>query len=256
MTDQFHYEYPLGKFMRNCLKIDRLQILLLSSLSSTASLTEIGHRNLLLQVLELHSLISRPELKNELISEIEKRLLHLNELKSIPGINESELRKTLHFLNISLRELKSISSDNYAQPLPYLIDSYKQRASIPGGQFECDLPAFQYWLNKNKEYCCEEILQMIFCFRPIMDTMRLLLQLLRKSATAEVITINDGIFHLTENNNYDLIIISISQKLNIYPEVSSDRRRIFIRFLEFINAYEKPQQTHSNIQFLLRCCRM
>ncbi len=257
MMAQFHYEYPLGKFTRSCLKIDRLQALLASSLSSTTSFTETDHRNLLMRVLELHSLVSRPEFKNELISEIEKRLLRLSKLKNAPNIDTPTLDKTLHHLNASLQELKSISTDSYTQPLPYLIDSYKQRASVPGGQFEFDLPAFQHWLNKNKEQCHEEILRTVFGFSPIIDTMQSLLQLLRQSATASAVTANNGIFQLTaENNNYDLIIISVPQDLNIYPEISGGRYRVFIRFLEFLNAREKPRQTSGNIQFSLTCCRM
>lgn len=255
MTDQFHYEYPVGQFMRNCLKIDRLQTLFASNLPSAISLTEAEHRNLLMRVLELHGLVSRPELKNELISEIEKRFLRLNKLRHMPDIDISVLDKTLHHLNDSLRGLKTIPTDSYAQSLPYLIDSYKQRASVPGGQFEFDLPAFQCWINKNKEQCHEEILRMILAFKPIVDTMQLLLQLLRQSVTGRTITANEGIFQITENNDYDLIIISIPQNLNIYPEISNDRHRVFIRFLEFINTQKKPQQASRNIQFLLRCCR-
>ncbi len=255
MTDQFNYEYPLGKFIRSCLKIDRLQTLLVSGLSDISYFTEIDHRNLLIRVLELHSLVSRPELKNELIAEIEKRLVHFKRLRNVPHINRSVLDETLQHLNRSLQELKSITADNYAQPLPYIIDSYQQRTSIPGGQFEFDLPAFQHWLYKNKEQCHKEILHVLSGFNPIIDTMQLLLNLLRQSGTVRSTTADNGIFELTENNNYELIVIGISQSLNVYPEVSGSKHRVFIRFLEFTDVQKKPQQTGRDIHFLLTCCK-
>ena len=255
MTDQFNYEYPLGKFIRSCLKIDRLQTLLVSGLSDISYFTEIDHRNLLIRVLELHSLVSRPELKNELIAEIEKRLVHFKRLRSVPHINRPVLDETLQHLNRSLQELKSITADNYAQPLPYIIDSYQQRTSIPGGQFEFDLPAFQHWLHKNREQCHKEILHILSGFNPIIHTMQLLLELLRQSGTVCSTTADNGIFELIENNNYELIIISIPQNLNVYPEVSGGKHRVFIRFLEFTDVQKKPQKTGRDIHFLLTCCK-
>lgn len=256
MTQYYNYEFPLGEFIRTCLKIDRLQSVFVGQTKDDNLYIDADHRNLLMRVLELYSLVSRPELKNELIKEIEKRLLKLNKLKNIPGIDSSTLNDTLSSLNSALRKLKAIPTDSYAQPMPYLIDSYKQRMSVPGGQFEFDLPMIQYWLNHHSNDCHEKVIGSIAGFSPIIETVQLLLRLLRQSATARKLTADNGIYQLTDNNDYELIIISIPKQLSLYPEISGGRHRVFIRFLEYLNMNEKPQQSNKNIAFQLTCCRI
>lgn len=256
MSTEFHYEYPLGEFIRTCLKIDRLQSLFTMESNFQAQGNAAEYRNLLLRVLELHNLVARPELKNELIKEIEKRLLRLNKLKNIPGIDSSTLDVTLKSLSSTLTDLKQIPTDTYTLELPYILDTYKQRLSVPGGQFEFDLPAFQYWLNQDGSDCRKEILNAVSGFMPVITTIQLLLKLLRQSATAQTVSAENGIFQLTDNNDYDLIIISIPQKMNVFPEISGGRHRVFIRFLEFNSPGEKPLQTNKNLRFNLTCCRI
>ncbi len=253
MTDSLAFEFPLGEFVRTCLKIDRLNQLFIRQ---SASQSDADNRNLLFHVIELYNLVSRPELKNELIKEIEKRILKLTKLKSSPNIDSSALSSTLNQLEKTLSHLKSIPTDSYSQPLPYLIDSVKQRLSIPGGQFEFDLPMFHFWLQHNKNNCSRDILNSMAAFQPIIDTAGILLDFLRQSATAANHITENGIYQLTDSNDYELLIINLDEKYNVYPEISGGRHRVFIRFLKYLNMDEKPQQASQNIEFQLTCCKL
>lgn len=253
MTNHLTFEFPLGEFVRTCLKINRLYKLFIQN---SASLEDADNRNLLFHVLELHNLVSRPELKNELIKEIEKRFLKLKKLQQSPNIDSSALTDALQQLEEKLSALKAIPSDSYSKPLPYMVDSVKQRLSIPGGQFEFDLPMFHYWLQHNKNNCSADILNSIATFQPIIETSGILLDFLRKSATANKRIAENGIYQLTDSNEFELLILQLDKQLLVYPEISGGRHRVFIRFLEYVDMNEKPQQTTENISFSLICSKL
>jgi len=253
MPEPYPFEFPLTEFIRTVLKIDRLGRFFDSSTSYS---TEEEIRNLVTRMLELYTLIARAELKNELIKEVDKRSLRLNRLKNIPEINQLALKETIASLQSALKELKSIPTDSYSKPLPYLIDAVKQRQSIPGGQFEFDIPGYQYWLSQGTSNCKSQILEVLSGLKPITKTVSLLLELIRNSATATTETAVNGVFQLAANNDSELIIIQPPEKGNLYPEISGGRHRVFIRFLEFSDINHKTNQTNKDVTFLLKTCHI
>lgn len=254
MPQQHPYEFPLTEFIRTALKIERLSRFFHHTESLT---TEEEIRNQVMRMMELYSLISRAELKNELIKEVDKRTLRLNRLKNIPQIDHATLNKTIASLQSTLKELKSIPTDTYSKPLPHMIDAIKQRQTVPGGQFEFDLPGYQYWLNQGTIKCTSQLLEVLSSLTPITKTVSLLLDLIRNSATGTTEIAINGVFQLTDSNNdSELIIIQSTTGNNYYPEISGGRHRVFIRFLEFTDMHHKANQSNKDIKFLLKICHI
>lgn len=254
MPQQHPYEFPLTEFIRTALKIERLARFFYRAETLTS---EEEIRNLVMRMLELYSLISRAELKNELIKEVDKRTLRLNRLKNIPEIDHATLNETIASLQSTLKELKSIPTDSYSKPLPHLIDAVKQRQTIPGGQFEFDLPGYQYWLSQGADKCASQLLEVLSGLTPITKTVSLLLDLIRNSATGTAETAINGVFQLTDiSNDSELIIIQSTTGNNYYPEISGGRHRVFIRFLEFTDMNHKANQSNKDIKFLLKTCHI
>jgi len=254
MSNPHSYEFPLTEFIRTALKIDRLGRFFDESVVSISTEEEI--RNLVMRMLELYTLISRAELKNELIKEVEKRASRLNRLKSFPEIDQLALKETLASLQNALKELKAIPTNSYSKPLPYLIDAAKQRQSIPGGQFEFDLPGYQFWLSLDTNRCKSEIMNVLSGLAPITKTVSLLLDLIRNSATATTETATNGVFQLNASNDSELIIIRLTGNEHIFPEISGGRHRVFIRFMEFSGINEKTSQTSKSVKFQLKTCHI
>jgi len=247
------YEFPLTEFIRTALKIDRLGRFFAQPETCTS---EEDIRNLVMRMLELYSLIARAELKNELIKEVDKRTLRLNRLKSFKEIDLQALEETIASLRSALKELKSIPTDSYSRPLPYLIDAVKQRQAVPGGQFEFDLPGYQYWLDSGADQCKSQIRDVLSGLTPITKTVSLLLDLIRNSATGTNETATNGVFQLTDSSDSELIIIQLPESAHIYPEISGGRHRVFIRFLEYKDIHTKANQTGKNISFTLKTCHI
>jgi cell division protein ZapD len=245
------YEFPLNEFIRTSLKIDYLYRFLEIQSDNPG---EPEMRNLVSRTLELHSLIARPELKNEMIKEVEKRLNRLDQLKHVKSINHTLLRQTIARMSTAIEELRGVSVSSFSAPLPHLIDSVKQRLSIPGGQFVFDLPAYKYWLNADTNQFQTEIADVISSLKPITKSAALLIELLRGSANARPLIAENGMYQVSENGNCDMLIIGLKDNLNIFPEVSGGKHRVFLRFLEFNDIYNKPQQSTKSIEFELSCC--
>lgn len=250
---QNSYEFPLTEFIRTALKIDRLGQFFKQPNNNDS---EEDIRNLIMRTLELYSIISRAELKNELIKEVDKRVLKLDRLKHIPEINQSVLQETIASLKSALRELKSIPTDSYSKPLPYLIDAVKQRQSVPGGQFEFDLPGYQFWLESSANSCKSQIDDTLFNLAPVTKTISLLLDLIRNSSTSTTETATNGTFKVANSSDSELIIIQLDKESDYYPEISGGKHRIFIRFMEYIDIYSRSPQATKNIDFKLKVCRM
>ena len=253
MPQQESYEFPLTEFIRTALKIDRLGRFFLPA-DKRASEEHI--RNLVMRMLELYSLISRAELKNELIKEVDKRTLRLNRLKNIPEIDQLALQETIASLKSALKELKSIPTDSYSKPLPYLIDAVKQRQAVPGGQFEFDLPGYQYWLGSGAENCKQQLAEVLSGLAPITKTVSLLLDLIRNSATGNTAVASNGVYQLSDSSDTELIIVQLPEGSKYYPEISGGRHRVFIRFLEYIDIQTKANQTSKDISFTLKTCHI
>lgn len=248
------YEFPLTEFIRTALKIERLDRFFDETVVGIHTQEDI--RNLVTRMLELYGLISRAELKNELIKEVEKRTLKLNRLKSFPGIDQLALKETIASLQNALKELKSIPTDSYSKPLPYLIDSVKQRQAVPGGQFEFDLPVYHHWLGLGTESCKKDLLGIMRGLTPITKAVSLLLDLIRNSATATDETASNGVYQLSAAPDSELIIIQLPESSNFFPEVSGSRHRVFIRFMEFIDIHQKTNQTSKDMAFRLKTCHI
>lgn len=251
MKYSVQYEFPLNEFIRNSLKINRLMDYFVDT---NINYSEINLRNLIARLLELHSLVSRAELKNELIKEIEKKHQKLSRLKKVANIDHTTLSNTIKHLEVSLNDLKNISSDAYSRPLAYLIDAIKQREFAPGGQFDFDLPAYKFWLCSDPQQCYREAMDTISEYRPITDTISMFLGLLRQSAVPKSCVAENGFLQLKDKHNSELLIVSLQNNQRIYPEISGGKHRVFIRFMQMDNIDNKPLQTKSDIEFSLKSC--
>lgn len=245
------YEFPLNEFIRYSLRIDRI-FRFLSVYRDDRS--EYGMRNMLSKILELHTLLSRSEMKNELIKELEKKMKRLASMANIRNVDTKILNETIHKLNSALSGLKTINSEAYTRPLPYLVDVIKQREIIAGGQFEFDIPAYKCWLVTDPDRCHRQASALMDDYEPVIQAVVMYLDLLRQSATASRKTASEGFLQIEDSEGCELLIIDIDKQQMLFPEISGGKHRVFIRFLELNNLDTKPLQTSSSVDFSLRCC--
>ena len=206
---------------------------------------------------ELMGLASRGDLKRELMKEIKRQITNLQQLHSIPSLDQNKLENIITSHNDLINQLDSLSG----QLVGHLkdndfINSIKQRAAIPGGTCDFDLPAYHYWLTQPASDRKATIEAWLQPFAVIHNTVLHCLELIRDSAEIETCTAIRG-FHqrnLDQGQANQLIRVFIKDTEKCFPEISAGKHRFSIRFLEQSNPNQYPKQVERDIPFEIACC--
>ena len=219
--------------------------------------TEWDVRSVLDTLLDITDLISRTDIKNELIKELERHAATFRALQKNPGVDPRRLDLVLNDINKSLERMR----DMYCLPgqalkQNELINSIKQRNAISGGTCNFDLPAYHQWLNR------PIAVQKLFIedwqkdLAIIKQSVLLVLNLIRNSSNPALENAHKGFFQksMEQNNNCQLIRIVLPSDSPYYPEISAGKHRVTIRFMEQADTLSRPAQTDTDVDFELHCC--
>ena len=135
--------------------------------------------------------------------------------------------------------------------------SIKQRASIPGGSCDFDLPQLRYWLNLDYESRLENINRWSNPYTQLHDMLKLAINIIRESGHAEMVTAHNGFFQepLDTSQPNQLLRIELPCDAQIFPEISAGKHRYSIRFLQSQTTVDQiPSQFKQDVEFkLFRC---
>ena len=144
MPKKIIFEQPLNERIRNLLRLEHLFNFIEYRSQETA---EWNCRNVLESLLEINDLLSRSDLKTELIKELDRHSTMLTSLENNPAVDQQRLKKINGEICGLLIELKNKAyQPGYQLKNDELVTSFKQRISIPGGTCNFDLPRFHYCL--------------------------------------------------------------------------------------------------------------
>src|SRR6185436_1037140 len=133
------YEYPLNERVRTLLRLEDLYDRVSFFLGEQ---DPHGHHACLTSMFEILEVASRADLKSDLLQELDRQRTFLEALRSNPAISEEKLNDVLAEIDRAFTNLHALSGKT-GQTLrenEWLM-SIKQRAGIPGGTSEFDLPS-------------------------------------------------------------------------------------------------------------------
>ena len=247
------YEQPLNERIRLML---RLEDLFSQTQYNLEGNSVWDSRATLSGLLEIENAFERSDLKGEIIKELERHLANLDKLQQSPGVDIQKLSHILQRLSHHIETLQQMSGKvkpNLNEI--YVIQSVKQRISIPGGTCNFDLPIYHYWLAQPYEQRFHDLSQWISVFKPLEEAVRTVLQLTRNYATPKSMTAKEGFYqqNLEASTAYQLIRVSLPRELTVYPEMSANKHLVNIRFLDQKDS-DRPSQTAEDVVFELSCC--
>src|ERR1019366_3402994 len=143
------YEFPLNERVRTLLRLEDL----FSRIDVFVNRTEsIDHHSALGVLFELLEVAARADLKSELLQELERQKKILSALHSNPEISETALEGILNSIDNASIDLLSMSGKigQHLRDNEWLM-GIKQRACIPGGVCEFDLPSYHYWHHQSSD---------------------------------------------------------------------------------------------------------
>jgi cell division protein ZapD len=211
----------------------------------------------LLTLIEILSLVSRGDLKQELLKELKRQINNLEQLSKKPKLNTEKLTQILSVHKKTFDNLHMVRGQigNHLKEND-LINSIRQRAVIPGGTCDFDLPEYHHWLSTPFAKRSSVLFEWIAPFEIVQESVSRVLHLIRESTKFTDESANKGFFDQTLNPNLpnQLIRIAIDKNYSFFPECSAGKHRFSIRFLIQDNPNSTPKQAHTNINFKLACC--
>ena len=252
--DLVRYEQPLNERMRTFL---RLEFLYQQALYHAESPSPWATRAAVTSILEILSILTRGDLRTDVMKELERHSVILGEYQSRPGVDTGRLQMLLGNI-LSLREeieMSGAQQINRIRECEFLA-AIKHRSAIPGGTCEFDLPDYSHWLNQPFDVRSADFNNWLGILRPLCDGVAELLWLTRESGQNVSKTAGSGLFqHVLERDSAcQLLRVALPVGAKVYPEISGSRHRFTIRFLEWSDVDSRPAPTPEDVEFLLSLC--
>lgn len=224
------YEFPLNEKVRTWLRLEDLFARMSHFMASELA---IEHHFALTTLFEIHEVASRPELKSELLQELERQKRSLSSLHNNPAISEQALDQVLNEIDQASTDLLAMTGKIgvHLRDNEWLM-SIKQRSCIPGGTCQFDLPSYHYWQNQPVGVRQANLREWLAPSQPISAAINFLLHLLRGNGRTISFTAQRGSFQQMQGGRTaQLLRVSLSKKFACIPEFSANKYAINIRFI-------------------------
>lgn len=248
------YEFPLNEKVRTLL---RLEDLFARMAHFTERESSMDHHAALITLFEILEVACRADLKSELLQELERQKRALSSLHNNPAIFEDALDAILAEIDQTSANLFALTG-KVGQRLrenEWLM-GIKQRAVMPGGTCEFDLPSYHYWQQQDAHSRRESLRSWLAPFLPIHAGMKIILRLLRENGKVLHFTAHQGAFQQMQGGRVSQILrVSLNRELPCIPEVSANKYAINIRFIA-ANYAAKSTLFEQDVPFELTFCSL
>ena len=254
MSDTVTFEQPLNERIRTFMRVEELYARCIYYIDQDHQWdTHIA----LSTLIELYALVTRGDLKRELLKEINRQQTTLTHLAKLPDIDQSKLANIINQQASLVIELDNIEGPIFTNLKEHdFVNAIKQRMAIPGGTCDFDLPAYHFWLSHEPITRKRKLNAWLAPFEVIQKAVHNCLQLIRESTNYNECLAEAGFYQLSLDPQQpnQLIRVSIEKKYDCFPVISAGKHRISIRFLTHKNPDEAARQLKENIKFQLSCC--
>ena len=248
------YEYPLSERVRTLLRLEDLFDKVTYFAGQEHPMEHHVALNILFEILEV---ASRADLKFDLVQELERQRQILLSFRNNPDISEDALNGALYEIEQASTVLLSMHGKigHYLRENEWLM-AIKNRAGIPGGVCEFDLPGYHHWLHKDSVLRRHDIDGWLKPMLSIRAALAIVLRLLRASGRPERLNASKGAFQLMlGGRNAQLVRLRLDASDSVLPEISAGKFAINIRFLA-ADMEQRPKQVDAEITFEMTLCNL
>ena len=235
----YKFELPLNERTRRLMSIENIFIRLNSQIQNMTKFSEVACFE---SYFNMRSTASRADIKIEISQELEKLILKKKQLK--------KTKKNINQIKKLMDAKKSLNRVNLPQGNFYGNDTFLQEiktsSASPTGIVSSDLPQLQVWMQQLSSKAKQQYFSSkISTYMPIFESISIYLDTLRDSITLESIDSNaNGLvnYQLNPSFRHDFIQLQLPQKLNLYPNLTSNKYTVNIQFSSLsknVNARKK-----------------
>lgn len=248
------YEYPLSERIRTLLRLEDL-------FDRTAFFLEqsspLDHQAALWGLFEILEVASRGDLKSELLQELDRQRMFLEGLRSNPAIAVDKLEAVIGEMESAFAVLLASSgkTGQHLRENEWLM-TIKQRAAIPGGTCEFDLPSYHHWLNGSPEARHTDLETWLEPLKAVGVAARILLRVLRESGKTTSLVAYHGVFQqMPMERTAHMLRLTVDNRHACVPEISANKYALNIRFLQ-PGSVQRTKVIESDIDFDLAYCNL
>ncbi len=246
------YEYPLNERIRILMRMEDLFAKYTHFVALNAPLDHHAALLALFEILE----VARGDLKSDLIQELERQRHTLESLRNNPSVKSDALEDVLENIVTTIGQLQGLSgkTGQHLRDNEWVM-SIKQRACIPGGVCEFDLPSFHYWLSLDPTTRRENLQSWMAPFQPLSSAISIILKILRDSGQATHRVATKGAYQqMISGRAAQMLRVKLDTNLPCFPEISANKYAINIRFTALGTGIERPKSCDINVEFDLTLC--
>ena len=246
------YEHPFNERVRTYLRLEHLFHRFDELITREPA---VDHHFALTTLFELVDVGGRPDLKTEVLKDLEKNRQQFLSYRGNPSVSEAALNDLIAELDTHLELLKSLSgrigqavSDNE------WLSSLRNRSSIPGGTCGFDLPFYHAWQQLPSAQRCQDLRQWGESLRPLQNAVNLLLRLLRDNGMTQKVVATAGQFQQAlPQGRFQLMRLRLDPQLGLIPEISGNRLMIWVRMMKADEA-GRMQASNQDVTFEVALC--
>jgi cell division protein ZapD len=215
------------------------------------------HHVVLVTLFEILEVAGRADLKFDLIQELERQRQILLSFRNNPDISEDALSGALREIEQSAAALLAIQGKvgQHLRENDWLM-SIKNRAGIPGGVCEFDLPGYHFWLHRDAAFRQRDLSNWLAPMLPIRQTLAIVLRLLRASGHPEARIASRGTYQLMlAGRTAQLVRLRVGRDDAFVPEISANKYALNIRFTT-PDTDLRPKQSDADVSFELTFCNL
>ncbi len=248
------YDYPLNERIRTLLRLEDLFAKVDHFASATAS---EDHHVALVTLFEILEVAGRADLKFDLMQELERQRQILLSFRNNPDISEDALSGALYEIEQASAALLGIQGriGQHLRDNEWLM-AIKNRAVIPGGVCEFDLPAYHYWLHHDVASRQQDLQHWLEPMLGIHQSITIVLRLLRASGRPELQVAPHGAYQLMlTGRTAQMVRLRLNFEDACVPEISASKYALNIRFLA-PQIDQRAKQVDGDVNFELTFCNL
>lgn len=246
-TSMISYEHPLNERIRTLLRLEDLY----DRVARFAGREEAAdHHVALLSLFEVLEVASRADLKSDLLQELERQKQSLESLRYNPAISEAALDDVLAQIDRATTRLLALSGKigQHLRDNEWLM-AIKQRAALPGGVCEFDLPSYHYWLHLPADERRRDLEGWLTPFLPIQEGLAIVLHILRDSGRASRQVAHGGSFQQMQGGRLaQMLCVRFDRESRCIPEISANKYALNIRFT-LQSPGQRPKGCETDVEF-------
>lgn len=248
------YEYPLNERIRTLLRLEDLYDRVAFFIGQQSPLDHQAALNSIFEILEV---ASRGDIKSDLLQELDRQRLFLEALRSNPAISVEKLDSVVTEIEEAFAALLASAgkTGQHLRENEWLM-TIKQRAAIPGGTCEFDLPSYHQWLHRGDDMRRADLEGWLEPLKSVGVALRIVLRVLRESGKTVALTAYQGVFQqMPMERAAHMLRLTLRDDLACVPEISANKYALNIRFI-LPASVQRTRLYDGNVEFDLAYCNL